>query len=141
MRERFIKVDGNVYYESELNMMSNGQLNSLIKECEKNIEEIDRKSNDYKLNNYDLSNLDHYQEVMAKFESASIYLQADIVLIDKILKQRKNAAHVEDDTSELDYNWCKEFVKLAKNNLLKGKWQKLYNKTCEMTGYKYNIEI
>lgn len=126
-RERFIKVDGKVYYESELNLMSSKQLKELIELCQRGIEDIEEKKADYKSNNTEPKNSDHFWEVIEKFESASIYLQSDIILISKILKKREP----ENDESE----WYKEFYHTVSNNIAIWKVLRLKKITDEKVGF------
>ena len=125
--EKFIKVGGNVYYESQLRLMSNKQLNDLIEECQDSIEDIAAKKDDYKKNNSEPINSDHFWEVINKFESASVYLQSDIILISKILKER------EPENNPAD--WYEAFYKIASKNMSIWKLNKFRQMTDESVGF------
>lgn len=128
MNERFVKVDGEIYYESQLVMMSNNQLKELIEKCQQGIEDIADKKEDYKLHNTEAQNSEHFWEVINKFESASVYLQTDIILISKILKTREP----ENDPNE----WYEEFYNIVSKNLPIWKKKKFADMTNESVGFK-----
>ena len=50
--ENFVKIDGITYFESQLRLMNEGQLNHLIERCQKGIDEIAMKKTDYENCNY-----------------------------------------------------------------------------------------
>lgn len=136
MRERFVKLNGHVYYESQLQLMSDNQLRKLIKDCQDGIREIELKSDDYRINNKDTDDIIHYQDVLNKFESASIYLQSDIVMIDKILKDRAvKDNYTVTSFSEEEFKWYKTFYENAKNTLLNMSFKNVERKTTEALGY------
>lgn len=127
--ERYVKVNGKVHTESELYEMNEKQLKDLIKECQEGIEEIERKSEDYKVHNYDESNIEHYNQVLAKFKSASIFLQSDIVLINNILKLNKPNPLI------MELNWYKEYYKVINSCTLKCNQRKAEKIVTEKLGY------
>lgn len=135
MRERFVKLNGIIYYESQLELMSDNQLKALIKECQKGIEEIEAKSSDYRETNKDTDDIIHYQDVLNKFESASIYLQSDIVMIDKILKNRTTDSKIE-KFSEKELLWYKTYYEESKNSLF---WKRVRDKTNQRIGYEIGV--
>ena len=132
MQERFIKVNGRTYTESELCVMNEKELTDLIKECQNGIEEIERKSADYRANNYDVNNIEHYNEVLAKFKSASIFLQSDIVLINNILKSNEPSPICK------ELNWYKAYFEITQNCITKRKHKKICEIASEKTGYDIN---
>lgn len=126
-KEKFIKINDEVYYESQLRLMSNNQLKELIDMCQKSIEDIADKKEDYKLKNEEPLNSEHFWKVIKSFESASIYLQADIILLSKILKSREP----ENDENE----WYKKFYSIACNNLPMWKVKGFREKTSKEVGF------
>lgn len=136
MRERFVKLNGHVYYESQLQLMSDNQLRRLVKECLDGIKEIELKSNDYRETNKDTDDIIHYQDVLNKFESATIYLQSDIVMIDKILKERAaKDNYTVTYFSEEEFVWLKKFYENAKDTLLSMSFKTVTKKTVDALGY------
>ena len=131
MQERFVKVNGKTYMESELRDMNEKQLRDLIKECQMGIEEIERKSADYRANNYDINNIEHYNEVLAKFKSASIFLQSDIVLINNIIKDNEPSPLYK------ELNWYRAYFETAKTVIFKSK----HNKICEVASEKVGYSL
>lgn len=117
--EKFIKVMGQTFFESELRMMNEKQLKKLIEQCQLGIEEIDRKVADYKLNG-DMSDMDHFNKVIGNFNAASVYLQSDIVMINKIIKEKAGTTSVA--TTD---DFYKKFYEVAKANLWKRTFAKL----------------
>lgn len=128
--EKFIKIDNNFYYESELILMSTKQLNDLIKICQERIDEIEYKKNDYKITNYESKDMEHYTEVINKFETASIYFQSDIVLLSNIIKSKKNAMSICEKN-----DWYEEFFKVSQSVVSKRKLKKINNITNSKLGY------
>lgn len=134
LKERFIKIEGSTYFESELRLMSDDQLRELISDCQTGITDISRKMEDYRTTNINTDDPEHYEDVLKRFESASVYLQSDIVLLSNILKERKFKSNA------VDYSeWYKVFFEVTKNSVLKGKLKKLMNDTNKITGI--NMEI
>lgn len=134
LKERFIKIEGSTYFESELRLMSDDQLRELISDCQTGITDISRKMEDYRATNINTDDPEHYEDVLKRFESASVYLQSDIVLLSNILKERKFKSNA------VDYSeWYKVFFEVTKNSVLKGKLKKLMNDTNKITGI--NMEI
>lgn len=129
--ENFVKIDGITYYESQLRLMNEKQLNDLIKKCQKGIDEVEMKKQDYQNCNYDTANLDHYYEVINKFQAASVYLQSDIVLISRILKNKSNTVSICDKN-----DWYQEFFHTAARGLPRFLMQKLMKKTNSAVGYE-----
>ena len=130
VKEKFVKVDGEIYGESELQKMNSIQLNSLIIKCQQGIEEIEKKKSDYEKVNDGLEVDEHYRTVISKFNSASVYLQSDIVLITKVLRERDGFGITKE-------NWLEEFFTVAKNNLPVWKFLKLKKITTEKIGCDY----
>lgn len=116
--EKFIKVMGQTFTQSELEMMNEKQLQKLIEQCQLGIEEIDRKVADYKING-DMSDMDHFNEVVGRFNAAAVYLQSDIVLINKIIKSKIHLGDV------VGNDFYKKFYEVAKKNLWKRTFAKL----------------
>lgn len=106
--ERYVKVDEILYYESELKLMNIKQLEDLIKRCQVGIDEIERKRQDYINNNYENPDIEHYEDVLKRFESASVFLQADIILITNIIKAKK---HMMNAGNEID--WLRAFYNIV----------------------------
>lgn len=132
--ENFVIIEGEKYYESALRLMNEGQLNNLIKKCQAGIDEIAVKKADYEDKNYNSTDLDHYYEVIKKFNSASVYLQSDIVLISRILKAKSNNESICDRN-----DWFEEFFHITASKLSRRKMQKLIKITEDTLGYKINF--
>ncbi len=123
--EKYVKIDGRVYYESELKMMSDKQLNQLIDMCQLGIDEISQKKSNYLDNDCNGDDPEHSQAVLDKFDAVACYLQTDIVLINKIIKTRI----LEDDS-----DFYKVFYENAKISL----WKRTFNKLEEITKEQIN---
>ncbi|MCQ2086534.1 MAG: hypothetical protein MJZ37_00460 [Bacilli bacterium] len=134
MFDKYVKIDDRIYYESQMELMSEKQLYALIDECKNGIKEIEIRKNDYKVKNYDVNNLEHYNKVLQKFDSASVYLQSDIVLINKIIKAKR--------TAQLGNNedWYKTFIRNTKSCITKRKFDKIVKETDASMGFKLNYE-
>lgn len=135
MKERFVKVGNDVYYESALVKMSDEQLREIISRCQDGINQINIKKDDYELINKCNTDDPHYIEVMRTFNQASCYLQSDIVLIDRILKSRR------EQPSEIE--WYKCFVKNTFNCILRSRFRSIVDATNEQCGFsvRLNVEI
>ena len=127
--DRIVKVDGTVYTETELRGMTEAQLKALITKCQCGIEEIERKSVDYRINNYDEGNIEHYNQVLEKFKAASIYLQADIVLINNIIKE------IQPTLIEKELTWYKEYYNTVNSCIMRGKQKKVTEFVINKLGY------
>lgn len=136
MNERFVKIGNNVYYESELNLMSDDQLKNIISRCQNGIDEISIKKADYELENKEFIDSEHCVSVLKKFSQASCYLQSDIVLIERILRNRKES-YVDLD-KELE--WYKQFFKNTSNCILKSRFNNIVSVTNEICGYSLDME-
>lgn len=129
MKEKYVIINGATYYESQLNLMSDKQLKDLILKCQYGIEEIAAKKKDYQNVNFNNFDDEHFQEVLAKFDSASVYLQSDIVLLNNILKMRE-----EDDTESNETIWYRKFYDVSTRMMSKRKWLKICNQVNEESG-------
>lgn len=132
--ENYVIIEGVKYTESTLRLMNEVQLNELIKKCQAGIDEIALKEEDYKNTNYDNSNMEHYYEVIRKFEAASVYLQSDIVLISKIIKTKANTESVCDRN-----NWFECFFSITSSVITKRKLKKIINETNKSLGYSIKL--
>ena len=128
-QEKYIKLNGKIYYESELRLMSDQQLNDLVIECQYGIDEITAKKLDYENVNSANKDDDHFIDVINKFETASVYLQSDIILINKIIKQRKL---MNREINELD--WYKKYYDITSRVMTKRKWIKTCKLVTEESG-------
>jgi CRISPR/Cas system CMR subunit Cmr4 (Cas7 group RAMP superfamily) len=107
--EKYIKIKENVYYESELSLMPDFQLRSLIEDCKSCIKEIEFKKKDYKQTSATENSERHNEHVFNLFDKTICYLQSDIVLLTKILKSKK--------TVNEESLWSNVFYQVAKQKL------------------------
>lgn len=128
--ERFIKLNNVVYYESELRIMPDEQLKDLIQQCKQGIEEIQRKSDDYKMTNVYAEDQNHVKQTLEKFQSASVYLQSDILLINNILKERMLKSNYNDMSV-----WYKTFYNIAKTAIFRRRFNQIVKITNETVGF------
>ena len=132
MSERFVKLNDTVYYESTLRMLNEEQLKELIERCQAGIEETKKKLESFRNENYDENDIEHYEAVVKKFNSAIVYLESDIVLLEQIKRDKEFFAVPENDNNN---EWYREFFNQASASLFGHTFKKLVANTSITAGF------